>query len=91
MDRWIQRKKDAIVYKGGKCIKCGYNKHQEVLEFHHCDPSKKDCDWKKMRLKNWEKILKELDKCVLVCSNCHKEKHLNMGVAELDQQQISNL
>ena len=91
MARWTRRKKDAINYKGGKCSKCGYDKYYQVLEFHHLDPFKKDLDWGKMRLTSWAKIKEELDKCVLVCSNCHKEIHADMGVAELDQQQISNL
>ena len=28
--------------RGGKCIRCGYNKCLKALEFHHLDPSKKD-------------------------------------------------
>jgi predicted HNH restriction endonuclease len=75
MDKWKQRKLDAIEYKGGKCQVCGYDKHYGALEFHHLDPSEKDCDWGKLRLKNWENIKKELDKCICVCANCHREIH----------------
>ena len=25
--------------------------------------------------KNWDSIVKELKKCILLCSNCHKEHH----------------
>ena len=32
----------AIEYKGGKCIFCGYNKYEGVLEFHHIDETKKN-------------------------------------------------
>lgn len=70
-------KTKAIKYKGGKCIKCGYNKYVEALEFHHLDESKKEF----LISSNfgWGKKKKELDKCILVCSNCHKEIH-----AEID-------
>ena len=70
-----QRKIEAINYKGGKCVKCGYNKYPGALDFHHLDPNQKDFDWSKMRLRSWNKIVNELDKCVLVCSNCHRIRH----------------
>ena len=75
IDRWKKRKLKAIEYKGGSCVKCGYDKYYGALEFHHRDPSEKDADWGKMRLWSWDKIEKELDKCDLVCSRCHQEIH----------------
>jgi hypothetical protein len=75
MARWIKRKKDAIKYKGGGCCRCGYNKYYGALEFHHRNPDEKECDWVKLRLKSWDSITKELDKCDLVCRNCHAEIH----------------
>ena len=75
MNRWKQRKLDAISYKGGKCQECNYNKYYGALEFHHVLPSEKDFDWNKLRLRSWENIKKELDKCVCLCSNCHREIH----------------
>lgn len=73
--RWIRIKKKAIDYKGGSCSACGYNKYYGALEFHHVDPSEKDVNWTKLRLRSWDKITQELDKCVLLCSNCHREEH----------------
>lgn len=73
--RWIDRKIKAIEYKGGSCTSCGYAKHYSALEFHHPNPLEKDCDWNKLRLKSWDKITSELDKCILLCSNCHREVH----------------
>ena len=75
IDRWKQRKLDAIEYKGGKCQVCGYDKYFGALEFHHIDPSTKDCNWDKLRLKSWKDIKQELDKCICVCANCHREIH----------------
>ena len=65
----------AIEYKGGKCSKCGYNKSNWALEFHHLDPNEKDFGIAQYKVLNWKKIKIELDKCILVCSNCHKEIH----------------
>jgi hypothetical protein len=75
IQRWIKRKQQAIKYKGGCCQKCGYDKFYGALEFHHLDPSEKDGDWHKLRLKSWDKIKYELDKCILLCANCHREAH----------------
>jgi predicted HNH restriction endonuclease len=78
-----QRKYKAkcIEYKGGKCEICNYNKFQGALEFHHRDPSQKGFQLSKA--KSWtfnERVKNELDKCQILCSNCHKELH-----NELDQ------
>lgn len=69
-------KQMAVEYKGGECEVCGYNKCIAALDFHHLDPSKKDFGiGEKGFTRSWEKIKKELDKCILVCSNCHREIH----------------
>lgn len=69
-------KEMSIDYKGGKCLTCGYNKHQSALEFHHIDPKEKDFSiGSNGYCYSWDKIKKELDKCILVCSNCHREIH----------------
>lgn len=73
--RWRRIKDKAVEYKGGCCCKCGYNKHSAALEFHHINPEEKEFTWTKLRLKSWDKIIKELDKCVLVCANCHNIEH----------------
>lgn len=64
----------AIQYKGGSCVKCGYNKSVHALEFHHLDKNEKDFGIGAAN-KSWEIIKKELDKCILVCANCHREIH----------------
>lgn len=63
--------------RGGKCVRCGYNKCSSALEFHHLDPSKKDftISNSQFRLKDG---VEESKKCVLLCSNCHKELHANL-------------
>jgi len=78
IQRWRQRKLDAVEYKGSKCERCGYNKYPDVLEFHHLDPAKKEASWNEMRKWSWDKILTELDKCAILCANCHREVHVEL-------------
>lgn len=73
--KWRSDKKiKSIEYKGGKCQICGYDKCKSSLAFHHLDPSQKDFNISKLN-RSFEKIKSELDKCILVCSNCHGEIH----------------
>ncbi|NQY74486.1 MAG: hypothetical protein HRT90_06955 [Candidatus Margulisbacteria bacterium] len=78
--RWIDRKMQAIEYKGCKCQDCPASHPEEpyvIFDFHHLDPKEKDVSWNKLRLRSWEKIKEELDKCILLCSNCHRKRHHN--------------
>lgn len=69
-------KQRAIEYKGGKCQCCGYNTSFWALDFHHLDPDKKDFGISKKGLcRSWDKVKQEIDKCILVCRNCHSEIH----------------
>ena len=66
-------------YKGGKCENCGYDRYIGALEFHHKDASKKDFTLSETKgYKFDQKIKDELDKCSLLCSNCHREKHAEL-------------
>lgn len=69
-------KQECVTYKGGKCSKCGYNKSLAALDFHHLDPTKKDFTiaHKRGTAVN-DTIRAELDKCILLCANCHRELH----------------
>lgn len=73
--RWQDRKKEAVKLMGGACSKCGYCRNYSALEFHHLDPNEKDFDFNVGRRRSWEKMVEELKKCVLLCSNCHREEH----------------
>lgn len=69
-------KRDLVEYKGGKCEKCGYNKCVAAMDFHHINPKEKDFALSRNgHTKSWEKLRQEADKCLLVCSNCHREIH----------------
>lgn len=75
-----RKKIKAIKYKGGECERCGYKKYIEVLELHHIDPNTKEFDWNQMKDKSWESIKKELNKCQLLCANCHREVHVEIKI-----------
>ena len=76
--KWRNDTKTAIVNGfGGECLICGYNKCREALDIHHLDPNKKTFSFGGIRAnpKQWELINKELENCVLLCANCHREVH----------------
>jgi 5-methylcytosine-specific restriction endonuclease McrA len=75
----------AREYKGGKCALCGYDKSPRALVFHHIDPSQKDFGLSSRGLtRSWDAIKKEIDKCVLLCANCHAEVH--DGITQLPRE-----
>lgn len=73
--RRYEMKKKAITHLGGKCVNCGYNGHLAALEFHHLNPKEKDFTIGKMMNRKWDSIVKEIDKCIILCSNCHRIEH----------------
>jgi GH18 family chitinase len=77
----------AIEYKGGKCLICSYNRFQGALELHHVDSKKKEfAIGDKGYTRSWEKVKAELDKCVLLCANCHRE--VGAGVQQLPRESV---
>lgn len=75
IQRWRDRKKKAVEHLGGKCQRCDIIGHYSIYDFHHVDPEQKDFIWTKLRLRNWDDILTELSKCLLLCANCHRLEH----------------
>jgi hypothetical protein len=71
----IRRKQAAVQYKGGACVECGYNRSIAALTFHHLDASTKDFEIGRKYNLSWKRLKIELDKCELLCANCHAEKH----------------
>ena len=74
-DKQIQKVKDLKEEYGGKCVRCGYDKYLGALEFHHTDPTVKEFHLGEARGRKVEVLRQELDKCELVCRNCHAEIH----------------
>jgi len=69
------REEEIYKYKGNCCSICGYSRAKQALHFHHLIPKEKDFQISGNWGMSWEKVQKELDKCILVCANCHAEIH----------------
>jgi len=70
-------KRKAVNYKGEKCYDCGELFPDYIYDFHHRDPSAKDFKVSNHLTRNmdWQKVKDELDKCDMLCSNCHRHRH----------------
>jgi len=70
------RKERVKELKINGCSICGYDKCLSALEFHHVNPDEKTFLLNETHMtKGYKTILSELEKCILLCSNCHKEIH----------------
>jgi len=77
----------AVKYKGGKCQLCGYKKCLQALEFHHINETGKDFGISdKGYTRSWERVKREIDKCILICANCHRELHV--GITQLPKETL---
>ena len=69
----------AIAYKGGKCNCCTRVYEPYMFDFHHVDAENKDFSvGVDGSTRSWERVKKELDKCILLCANCHREEHARL-------------
>ena len=75
-----QLKKKAVVYKGSRCILCGYSRCLAALHFHQINSFEKEFNIS--RASTWKVVEKELAKCVLVCANCHAE--IESGMVDIE-------
>jgi len=80
-----QLKVEAVNYLGGACLDCDYSKTISALEFHHVDPHQKEFGISTSGgTKSLERLKVELDKCILLCANCHREEHARLEDGEYD-------
>ncbi len=70
-------KSRLVEHFGGKCICCGIEDDPCIYDFHHRDPAQKDSEIANLitRTRDWDVVVKEAQKCDLVCSNCHRKIH----------------
>ena len=75
----MQKRKNRIYEEAGdKCSKCGYDKCRAALEFHHLNSDEKHPYVARMFNNglSYKKIKAEIEKCILLCANCHREVHV---------------
>lgn len=65
----------AVEYLGGKCTNCGYSRSINALEFHHITDDKSFTISAEGYTRGWARLKLEIDKCTLLCANCHRELH----------------
>jgi len=84
IERQHKFKRAALTYLGGVCSVCGYYKCSAALEFHHPNPADKTDNINKLIRKKLSTAAKcELDKCIILCANCHREAHQAMYLESL--------
>lgn len=73
------------------CKVCGYNKHAAALHFHHREPENKSFSLSRGSIitHNDEEILKEIEKCDVLCANCHAEHHYSSILDENPNKKIA--
>lgn len=81
MKRWIDRKIRIIGQFGNRCKDCNNSFHYAVYEFHHLNPDTKELNWTRMRLLSEAKMQAELAKCVMLCANCHRMRHVEQRLS----------
>ena len=69
-----QQKRNFINNHKDKCAKCG-DTRQYVLDFHHRDETEKEFTIGKLKKKDCQVLQNEINKCILLCANCHREFH----------------
>ena len=70
-------KAKLIAVRGGQCEDCGYRGHPNSLEFHHLDPATKEFTISRYIAQfGYERLIAEAAKCVLLCANCHRIRHM---------------
>jgi len=80
MNRRKKLKEEAIKISGGKCSVCGYDKCLSALEFHHNHEDKEGHVSTFIKKGSRQKVLKEAEKCIILCANCHRELHYKGSV-----------
>ena len=72
----INNKKKSVEFFNGICYDCGLkSEYYDVYDFHHIDPSNKENEISDIMNRAWKTIQAEIEKCIMLCANCHRIRH----------------
>lgn len=72
-------KREWMSYLGSKCTNCGYDKSVAAMDFHHKNDDQKEYNLSRKRGRSLNFVKRELNKCLLLCCNCHREEHAKLN------------
>ena len=74
-------------YKGGACQHCKVCEPDqlEIYDYHHTEPTTKLYSIGYILVGSLERLMAEVDKCLLLCSNCHRKEHARLNKKEVEQ------
>ena len=87
--RRFRAKAAAIKLLGGRCVKCGWQGNQAAFQFHHRNPKEKDFIIGNVANKSWDSIKAEMQKCILLCANCHMIEHSTKGAKKFLEEALN--
>jgi hypothetical protein len=72
---WRKNTKQKLFEGFGECCgECGVKDHPTIYDFHHVNPDEKEFSFSG-KIASWETLLKEVEKCVMLCAPCHRKLH----------------
>ena len=87
---WLKRKEMVANAKNKPCASCNIKYDTCVMDLHHLDPSVKDSQVSKlMKSSSYNKLQEEIDKCVVLCANCHRMLHA--GIITLGDEYVERV
>ena len=85
--RRAARQLEIFEYKGGACGHCSSREvgYLGMYDYHHIDPTTKLHAIATMIDGPMDRLYAEVDKCLLLCANCHRKEHINLRKAKLNE------
>ena len=87
LSKRYERHRFLFEYKGSKCTHCNLSEpnHFEIYDYHHIDPTTKLHAMAAIMHGPLERLMSEADKCILLCSNCHRKEHARLHKEKLNE------
>ena len=81
------RNLEIFEYKGGACEHCSVREldYLAMYDYHHIDPTTKLYTVSSIMNGPMDRLIAEVDKCLLLCSNCHRKEHVRLNKEAQDE------